>query len=96
MSCTPQPPGKFAPGFMAKMTECEKVAFYEEALFLLSSGQHRVQVRYDNSWVQYGQGSVAYLERALARARTLCGNRTAITIGRTTPWPSTMPNRNRF
>ena len=84
------------PGYLSSMTECEKSGLYEEALFALASGQQKVQVRHGEYWVQYGTGSVTYLERALARSRALCGNRTAVLIGRTTPWPQSAPYRRQF
>lgn len=82
MTCAP----KLMPaGFMAGMSECDKAAMYEEALFQLATGSKKAEVRHGEYFVRYETGSVLYLERALARARALCGRRTAITIGRTIP-----------
>ena len=93
MTC---PPKAMPPGFLATMSECDKAAMYEEALFQLASGTKRAEVRHGDYFVRYHMGSTTYLERALARSRALCGNRTAITIGRTIPWPQAMPPRRQF
>ena len=81
-NCTP-PGQKMPPGYLARLTDCERLVLFEEAAFALASGQQRIQIRHDAYWVQYGQGSIAYLKTEIARLRAICGNRTAITIGRT-------------
>lgn len=60
-----------------------RLEMIEAALYALASGQHRTQVRHGDYWVEYSQGSVAFLERERARLQAIVGKRNAITIGRT-------------
>ncbi len=80
MTC---PPKKMPPGYLAGLTPCARLDLLEEAAFALASGQTKTQVRHGELWVEYGQGSITYLRTEIARLRAICGNRTAITIGRT-------------
>ena len=89
------PPKPMPPGYFARLSECDKAVIYEEALLALSSSQTVAEIRHGEHYVKYSFGSIAYLERALARARAICGKRSAITIERT-PMGYPMHNRNRF
>lgn len=72
------------------LTACQKLAVCEEALMSLASGKQKVTVRHGDYWVEYGVGSVAFLERERARLTRLCSLENginphrAITIGRPT------------
>jgi hypothetical protein len=81
MSCEPSGT-KMPPGYFAKLTDCEKLALYEEAAFTLSTGQQKTQVRYGEYWVQFGLGSTVFIQREIARLRSLCNPRSAIGIAR--------------
>jgi hypothetical protein len=72
---------------------CLRLAMFEEALFILASGEKRAEVRHDTYFVRYHDGNVGYLEREVARLRAICGNRSAITIERT---PIGYPTRGRY
>ena len=79
MSCTTQK----ASVPLASLTPCQRLEVVEEALYGLASGKTKVRIEYGDYRVEYGTGSVAFLERERARLQALCGKRSAITIGRT-------------
>ena len=72
------------PGYLARLSDCERLSIFEEAAFHLASGQQRIQIRHGEYWVQYGQGSITYLTREITRLRLLCGGKAyhAISVGR--------------
>ena len=74
-------PTQAPPGWFANLEPCAKVTILEEAVLGLAGGKNRVQVRFGEHWVQYGQGSVMALERMLNHYRALCGRRHGFTVG---------------
>lgn len=81
IDCRPKPKGPVLPS-----DPCERLAVLEEALFALASGNKRTEVRDGDKFVRFGfgYGSIAFLEREVARLRAICGKRQAITVGRKT------------
>lgn len=84
------PPGrKMTAAEYARLGPCERLELVEFALFELSAGQKRTQVRLADNWVEYSQGSIPFLTSERARLSALCPKtagklaRHAITIGRT-------------
>ena len=84
MTCppVPQPPQQHAPSACLPSDPLQRLALFEEALFVLASGQQKTEVRHGEYFPRYGSGSVPYLEREVARLRAITGRRTGITIGR--------------
>lgn len=64
---------------------CARLALFEEAAFQIASGQKKFEVRHGEFFVRYADGAsgLAFLTREISRLRAICGNRQAITVGRT-------------
>jgi hypothetical protein len=64
---------------------CARLALFEEAAFQIASGNKKVEVRHGEFFVRYANGAsgLPFLTREISRLRAICGNRQAITIGRT-------------
>lgn len=88
MSCTPSTPRVGKEIRYSDLPDCEKLKVCEDALFQLSSGQQKAEVRYGENLIKFHPGANSFLEREVKRLRAICGGtsgpgaRRAITIGR--------------